>query len=165
VHEKGRYRINPSVEHRYDVAEFQRLARLGRTQNEAAHIARAEAIALYRSPFLEMCDHEWCDELRQALHNEMMDILLLEAHYLADAAQVQDAEPLYVRMLGFDSYDERAHRGVMWCRAQRNDRTGALRQFRECRRILQDELDAEPGPQTLRLHQAILSGQPGPLPN
>lgn len=167
IHEKGIYRINPEAGYRYDVAQFQRLARLGRTQGEPAHIARVEAIDLYRTPFLEACDHEWCYNLRHVLHNDMIDLLLLEAHYLIDNERIDEAEPLYMRVLSLDSYDERAHRGIMWCRARRNDRAGALRQFRECQRILQDELSVDPSEQTLHLHESILEGSLTllPMPN
>jgi len=68
-----------------------------------------------------------------------------------------------LRALGVDSYDERGHRGVMWCRARNNDRTGAVRQFRECARILRIELDVEPSAETRALYEAIISGSSVPV--
>ncbi|MBM3189252.1 MAG: hypothetical protein FJZ90_11090, partial [Chloroflexi bacterium] len=163
VYDDGVYRISPECPFRYDVLEFQRLARLARGDNEEAHVARLQAIDLYRSPFLETCDYEWCDEIRHSLQGEMQNLLLAEADYLIKANSPDEAELFYRRALGMDSYDERAHRGIMRCRAARQDRTGALRQFNECARILSEELDVEPSSATLVLYQRIRSGQDAPI--
>ncbi len=164
LHEKGIYKINPAWPYRYDVTEFRRLSAAARGQGEAAHQARLEAINLYRGPFLETCEYEWCYELRQALQDEMLTLLLAEGQYLAQLKQYSEAETFYLRALSLDSFDERAHRGIMWCRAANNDRAGALRQFRECVRILTDELDVEPSQETRALYEAILAGTLGPVP-
>ncbi|MHB1294288.1 MAG: tetratricopeptide repeat protein [Anaerolineae bacterium] len=165
VHDKGSYRINPAGNLRYDVHEFMCLAGLGRGKDEDAHQARAQAILLYRSPFLETCEDEWAFQLRESLQQELVDLLLVEARYWAERGELHQAETHYARVLALDSYDERAHRGIMWCRASNNDRPGALRQYRECRRILNEELAVEPGPETRTLHDAITAGKPYPLPD
>lgn len=159
IHAHGTYRLNPDFSYRYDVTEFQRLARLGQGNNEAAHIARAEAIDLYRAPFLEEQDLEWVGEMRETLQTEMMALLSLEASYAAANGAIETSEGLYARLLAMEPYDERAHRGIMWCRAQRNDRAGAIRQFRECQRLLQDELDVDPSIETQTLYDAIVNHQ------
>ena len=163
VHEHGFYRINPNCVYRYDVLEFRRLAKLGRGNDEDACAAREQALALYRSPFLQTCEDGWCHEIRQTLQEEMLSILLLQAQHLARRDLLPEAESLYLRALGVDSYDERGHRGVMWCRARNNDRTGAMRQFRECARILRTELDVEPSTETRALYEAIISGSSVPV--
>jgi ATP/maltotriose-dependent transcriptional regulator MalT/DNA-binding SARP family transcriptional activator len=160
IHERGIYRLNPELSCRYDVAEFQRLARLGQGRNETAHIARVEAISLYRGPFLEGEDEEWADELRAALQNEMIALLALEGPYAATTGALGEAETLYMRLLALEPLDERGHRGIMWCRAQRNDRSGALRQFRECQRLLKEELGEPPSRETQALHAAIREHRP-----
>jgi ATP/maltotriose-dependent transcriptional regulator MalT/DNA-binding SARP family transcriptional activator len=164
VHEDGVYRINPRCRYRYDVTEFRRLAQAGRGTDGSSAGARAEAIALYHSAFLQTCDDEWCYEVRESLQNEMLRLLLAQAQYLARAGTMAEAEAHYTRALSLDSYDERAHRGVMWCKAMSSDRAGAMRQFRECVRILRAELDVDPSPETRVLYEAILAGRPGPVP-
>ncbi|NLX43432.1 MAG: hypothetical protein GXY79_08150, partial [Chloroflexi bacterium] len=69
------------------------------------------------------------------------------------------AETLYVRVLALDEFEERAHRGVMWCRARLGDLAGAGRQFRECNRITSSELGVSPQPDTLRLNALIQEGE------
>jgi DNA-binding SARP family transcriptional activator len=159
IHENGVYRINPACTYSYDKEDFLRLAKSGLGDDDAARRARLSAIDLYRGPFLETCDAEWCNAIREELHNAMLNLVLAQAQYLAKEGAYREAEAHFVRAVGLDSYDERAHRGIMWCRSSNSDRTGALRQFRECSRILQDELGVRPGAETLALYQAILSGK------
>ena len=75
------------------------------------------------------------------------------------------AERHYLRALAFDAYDERAHRGIMWCRAVGSDRAGAVRQYRECARILADELGVAPSLETADLYEAIVAGSAPPIPH
>ena len=157
VHQAGLYQVNPAISYRHDAAEFQRLVAMSRSDDLSAIAARQQAIDIYRSPFLEMCDLEWCDEMRQALEADLLDLLHLEGQHLLSAGSPQSAESCFLRILSIDPYDEGAHRGIMRCRAERNDRAGALRQFRECTRLLRDELLVEPSSGTLSLYENILS--------
>jgi ATP/maltotriose-dependent transcriptional regulator MalT/DNA-binding SARP family transcriptional activator len=159
LHDHSLYRLGHDGFHRYDVAEFQGLAKLGRGDSESAHIARVQALQLYQSDFLEASDQEWADTLRRNLRMQMVSLLDAEAEYLVQLNQLAEAESLFLRMLGFDALDERAHRGVMLCRAKRSDKGGALRQFRECARILREELQVEPSLETMALYRAIGGGQ------
>jgi DNA-binding SARP family transcriptional activator len=62
---------------------------------------------------------------------------------------------------------EEAHARLMWLYARQGQREAALRQFEECRRVLQRELAVEPGPELLALRAEIAAGQirpPRPLP-
>ena len=160
VHQNSLYRINPRVAYRYDASEFQRLAKLGQGGGKPAHIARMEAISLYHNEFLETCESAWCYEMREALQKTMLSLLAIEARQKTAEGSLQEAEALFLRVLGLDSFDERAHRGIMWCKAKRNDRSGAIHQFRECEHLLRKELDAEPSTRTLDLYKTILSGHP-----
>ena len=164
LHSNGIYRLNPECSYRYDVAEFERLAKLAHEDGDAAHIARVQAIELYHSPFLETCDQSWCDEIRGSLQTQMLQLLIDEADYCLEIHALYEAEIYYRRALTLDSFDERAHRGIMQCRALRDDRAGAIRQFNECARILAEELDVEPSPETYALYERIRSGAPVPSP-
>jgi LuxR family transcriptional regulator, maltose regulon positive regulatory protein len=154
----GIYRLSPKLSYRYDVAEFERLARLGRGNDETSRIARVNAINLYRNGFLEAHDYAWCHEIRYALQHEMIRLLTIEADCLAMQDELESAETLYLRVLALDEMDERAHRGIMWCRARLGDTSGAMRQFRECSRILEQEMGVPPRPDTRRLFDQIHHG-------
>ncbi|NLT74414.1 MAG: tetratricopeptide repeat protein [Chloroflexi bacterium] len=157
--EGGVYRLNPRIVHRYDVQDFESLIRLGQGSDPAAHLARMNAIDLYRTDYLEFCDSPWCYDIRQALQHDMIQILTREAEYLCSRSQIQQAETLYLRVLALDEFDERAHRGVMWCRAKLGDPSGAARQYRECTRIIADEMGLSPHPDTTTLYTLIHGGQ------
>jgi LuxR family transcriptional regulator, maltose regulon positive regulatory protein len=172
VHQPGSmYRINPQREYRYDVDEFQRLARLGLGQDEASSenmqaMARARALALYQRPFLETCEYDWCDQIRRSLENALLDVLYAQARYIALHGAPDDAEALYTRALHINPFDERAHRGIMWSRSVRGDRSGALRQFQDCKEILADEMGIDPEAETIDLYVHLLEGSasmPPPL--
>ncbi len=165
----GIYRINPEREYRYDVDEFQRLARLGLNQEEASSasmqaMARARALALYRRPFLETCEYDWCDQIRRSLEDTLLDLLYAQARHIALKGSPDEAETLYARALHINPFDERAHRGIMWSRGVRGDRSGALRQFQDCREILADEMGIDPEAETMDLYIRLLEGSPSAPP-
>ena len=153
--EDNLYRINPDWESRYDVSEFEHLSSRGQGDDRAAHLARVQGIALCHTPFFEACEGEWCDQMRRALETELVELMIREARYQAQQAAIDTAEGLYLRTLGVDSLDERAHRGLMWCKNRRNDRAGALRQYQSCVRLLENEIGVTPSPETTQLYQAI----------
>jgi DNA-binding SARP family transcriptional activator len=89
---------------------------------------------------------------------------------LARLMQLYDAAGEYQRaierlrvMLDSDRTNEEAHRQMMRLYAQTGSRHQALRQYRECCKALRRELDAEPEPATLELHEQIVSGKHQPL--
>ncbi|MEQ8674116.1 MAG: tetratricopeptide repeat protein [Aggregatilineales bacterium] len=53
---------------------------------------------------------------------------------------------------------ESAHARLMWLYARINQRENALKQYEQCRDVLQKELAVEPGEEIIQLHQDILSG-------
>jgi DNA-binding SARP family transcriptional activator len=60
------------------------------------------------------------------------------------------------RRVDLDPLDEDAHRQLMTALVWSGDRAGALRQYRECVRILDEELGVPPLPETSRLEERIL---------
>ncbi len=64
------------------------------------------------------------------------------------------------RWLALDPLHEPAHRALMRLYAQNGSRNAALRQYRECARILAAELQIGPDAETEALHAQILAGWP-----
>ena len=91
-----------------------------------------------------------------------MRLLIHEGTYLAERSAWDEAEDLLLRARRLEPYDERVHRAIMWCRARRGDRAGAIRQYQECARVLLEELDVAPSLETAALYRAIQSGAPLP---
>jgi DNA-binding SARP family transcriptional activator len=159
------YLFDPSYGCWIDVDEFKAHISVGQAhlrQGSAAQAIRAyeAAVSLYRGDYLADDPYEdWAIGLREQLREEYLD-LLGELHrlYLAggDAAAALDRAQ---RALMLDPCREQAHRQVMRAYCALGRQADALRQFERCRQMLRAELDVEPMPRTLLLHQQILSGQ------
>jgi non-specific serine/threonine protein kinase len=126
------------------------------------------AVALYTDDFmagfsLKDCREydEWQffqrEELRTGLTNALIQ---LSSHY-GEAGEYETALRYAWRWLELDGLNEAAHRKLMVLYAQNGQRTAAFRQYRECVRILDTELDVAPGPETDRIYQHIQAGELG----
>ena len=98
---------------------------------------------------------EWqffqAEELRRSLADALC--CLIEAH---TAGRNYPQAILYARRwLSLDPLHEPAHRQLMQLYAWSGQQSAALRQYQECRRILQEELGIEPDEETRAIYQAI----------
>lgn len=80
---------------------------------------------------------------------------LAEAHQAR--GEWQPAIDYARRRLALDVLEEASHRRLMRLYALAGQQAAALRQYEECRRILDEELGVAPGKETAALHQAIKS--------
>lgn len=100
---------------------------------------------------------EWqffeAESLRDALGRALA--ALVEVH---EAGRAWDVAIDYARrQLALDPLEEASHRRLMRLYAAAGRRAAALRQYAECERILQQELDVAPGEETVALREAIRS--------
>lgn len=82
---------------------------------------------------------------------------LLEYH-LADE-HLELGVRIAIQLLGSDPLREEVHRTLMQLYARLNRPGDALRQYRQCRRLLFRELDLLPKPATEHLYQEILAAR------
>ena len=75
-------------------------------------------------------------------------------HYL-HTRQWEPGVRLAIRLLGSDPLQERAHRNLMQLYNHLKRPADAMRQYRQCRRILSRELGVGPEPETQRLYREI----------
>ncbi|HXV44106.1 MAG TPA: AAA family ATPase, partial [Anaerolineae bacterium] len=124
-----------------------------------------EAITLYRDDFLagftlrdSPAFDEWqffqSEGLRQKLAGALEQ--LVQEH--STRQEFEPAISYARRWLGLDSLHEPAHRQLMSLYAEANQRAAALRQYRECARILEQELGVPPAPETTILYEHIRNG-------
>lgn len=142
-----------------DVAAFEALL------DEGAPDAFERALDLYRGGFLEALDPKapafefWMTAERQRLHDRAVGAARdLMAHQRRSGLDDQ-ALHTALRLLALDPLQEAAHRTVMEVYAARGRPADALKQYRQCRRILARELGVAPEPETERLHRAILAAR------
>jgi DNA-binding SARP family transcriptional activator/predicted ATPase len=128
-----------------------------------------DAVGLYRGDFLEgfylhsaLAFEEWVlserERLRQmALHG----LYRLVAHYTARGDYDQGLDHA-TRLLALEPWHEEVHQQMMLLLALSGQRSAALDQFETCRRLLADELGAEPNRDTVDLYHRIVRGELSP---
>ena len=132
------------------------------------------AVELYRGDFLvgfNLHDsrrfEEWALLERERLQRLAVDALdeLIDADLRARRyrAGIDHA----AHLLRLDPLREDAHRQLMLMYARTGQRHAALLHYQTCRKILRDELEVEPAPETIQLAQRLKAAEaerPGPLP-
>ena len=129
----------------------------------------ADAVALYRGPFLEgfalrdsAAWDEWQSLEGEALRGELAETLRrLVALRRAEGLRAE-AVAAGRRLLALDPLDEAGHRTLMRLHVEAGDRAAAVRQYRECVRVLEAELGVEPEDETLELYRSLVDS-PRPL--
>jgi DNA-binding SARP family transcriptional activator len=109
----------------------------------------------YRGDLLDGWYQDWClyeRERLQHLYLAMLDKLM-------DHCEVQGAYENGLafgqQILQYDRARERTHRRLMRLHYLAGDRTSALRQYRKCATILQEELDVKPADSTRLVYEMI----------
>lgn len=130
-----------------------------------------EAVGLHRGEFMSgfvlrdaPAFEDWQVEQTASLRRELTGALqkLVEAHALA--RRWDAAEAAAQRWLALDPLDEAAHRQLMRVYAWSGQRSAAMRQYRACVRVLDQELGVAPLEETTALHHAVVKGQADPPP-
>lgn len=152
-----------------DVAEFQQRLAACRTHGHspvdvcpACLAPLAEAVALYRDDFLAgftLRDtaefDDWQFAQAEVLRGELAGALEKLARGHITQGDFASALAAARRWLALDPLREEAHRQVMRLYAWADQRTTALHQYRECVRILEQELGVAPLDETTELYEAI----------
>ncbi|MEN6479220.1 MAG: tetratricopeptide repeat protein [Anaerolineales bacterium] len=157
-----RYSFDSNLSLYLDAAVFEDLAR--KALSEGDREARSQALALYHEPFLSSCELQWCYQQREQLSRLLSELLVAEAQDRIAQGDTHGAEEAFNRLLELDDLDERAYRGVMWCRSKHGDEAGATRAYMQCRKALRAELGVEPESATRKMWDAIRHHEPLPEP-
>jgi predicted ATPase/DNA-binding SARP family transcriptional activator len=168
-----------------DVEQFQhKLAELRGHGHAEAEVCSAcleplsEAAALYRDDFMAgftLRDSpnfdDWQFFQSESLRRRLAGALEKLARTYSLRREFEAAIPHARRWLALDPLHEPAHRQLMQLYARAGERGAALRQYRECVRVLEEELGVPPLAETTQLYQAIKEqalvpprSQPPPVP-
>jgi DNA-binding SARP family transcriptional activator len=151
-----------------DVEIFEQQIAGGESPADRLH----SAINLYRGDFLDgfyvrdaPAFEEWVLAERERLRQMAIQALhALLRHHTARGEYTTGIE-YAVRLLAMDPWREEAHRALMRLLALSGQRSAALAQYEECRRLLKRELGLDPLEETTALYEQIRSAPPfaGPL--
>jgi non-specific serine/threonine protein kinase len=156
-----RYRIDPAIVDDFDAAAFEREVESARRSlvrgGSAADVATLErALSRYRGDFLDGEPvGDWHLEHRDRLQRVYVDALMeLGGRYVDDDRHAKAAE-VFRRVLARDELHEEALRALMRSLAEAGERSQALRAYRQFATRLQQELEAEPEEETVRLSEQL----------
>ena len=127
-----------------------------------------EAVVLYQGDFFEGFSlgdspafEEWSVLQREWAHLLAVNALHLLARCHEQLGELEQALRHTWRQLELDPWRERAHRQLMRLLALSGMRSAAMRQYRVCIRVLEEELGVPPSEETTALYQRIRSGKVG----
>jgi DNA-binding SARP family transcriptional activator len=150
---------------RIDVDEFRE--RLSSVQPKAL----AEAVELYRGDLLagftlrdSVAFDDWQSFESDSLRRELAGALDRLAEFYAGRGEYEAALAHARRRLNLNPLDEPAHRHLIELYGRKGERVAAVRQYRDCVRILHAELGVTPVEETRRLYHAIQEDGFSPLP-
>lgn len=139
-----------------DVQGFRRAIAEGRLE-EAAALYRGDLLdgfTLRDSPGFD----DWQAAQADALRTDYAGVLARLAAAAERTGDLPAALGYAKRRLATDPLHEPAHRELMRLYAGSGDRSAAVRQYRECARLLDRELGVAPSDETRALHDAIEAG-------
>lgn len=144
-----------------DVEQFHAL-RGPQAQTTDRRARLTEAVSLYRGDFLSgfgLRDSPEFDDWQfytvESLRRDLADALEQLTRECAAVGDFSSAVAQGRRWLSLDTLHEPAHRALMSIYARSDRRAAALRQYRECVRLLDRELGVAPLEETQALYQAI----------
>ncbi len=112
-------------------------------------------VSLYRGLLLEGCSEEWVTQDRQArslaylnAREKLADMSIARAEYSRAIEHLR-------RVIAIDPLRECAQRSLIEALAACGDHSAAVQVYRELRRLLRDELNTEPDPETRRVFEHI----------
>ena len=161
--------LPPEAPFWFDVTEFRRLLAECDTHGHAPGAVcprclapLSEAARLYRGDFMAgftLRDSPQFDDWQffqtESLRRELAGALERLAHTLAVQGDFENAIVQARRRLALDPLHEPAHRQLIQLYAWGRQHAAALRQYQECKRILDEELGVTPMQETTQLYLAI----------
>ncbi len=157
--------INPDYPLWVDAKEFQ-IAVLRQAQDKNFRLQIGEmsqsainnlqsAIELFRGELLSDFYDDWILGERERYHALYTETLLQLTRQMRARGEYERAIEYAQRLLASENTHEPAHQHLMFCDLAVGNRSAALKQYEECRRILRAEVGVEPSPETTALIEWI----------
>ncbi len=125
-----------------------------------------QAAQLYRGEFLAgfLVDDsapfsEWAAIWRERFHRDVLTALWCLAEHYEHRQDYERAQHHARRQVELEPWREEAHQQLMRLLARTGQRSAALAQYETCRRVLDEELGAEPSPETMSLYELIRNAE------
>ena len=147
-----------------DVYEFEEALKLAGNAERSGDLtversALEKALTLYQGDLLLSCYDDWILTERERLHQLCLKALERIIQILEEQRDYKAAIPFAQRLIRHDRLYENGYRLLMRLYALSNERANALRTYRTCVDILQNELGVEPEPATREIFHRLRSAQ------
>jgi DNA-binding SARP family transcriptional activator len=157
--------INPKTNIQLDIEQLEDAfkstrGKRGRELAASQIDALENATQLYNDDLLLGWYQDWCIFERERLQNMYIAILDKLMGYFEAHGYYEDGVIYGTRILGFDRARERTHRSLMRLYFLADDRTGALRQYKQCTEALDEELSVKPAKKTEELYALVVEDRP-----
>ncbi len=168
---------NPDLEHWLDVQDFQaKLDEAASHDHPAGSLCPGcsatltEAVNLYGDDFLagfSLPDSSEFDEWQffqiESLRRTLAEALQKLIDWHTANGEFEAAIAYARRWLALDNLQEPAHQALMRLYAWAGEQASAIRQYKECARLLREKLKLEPDAETRAIYEAIHSKRLPPL--
>jgi LuxR family maltose regulon positive regulatory protein len=159
VFENGCYKINPSLNISFDVAEFEKL--LKGTESSPCQIVSLipdieAALGLYGGTFLKELNNEWIEIRRRELENQYIKALSLLVNFFEKKAEYGKATAFLEKLIAVDPYDEDAFYRIMRFHLADRNSPMALYAYRRYAEIVSNCAESETA-DIRKLQQRILT--------
>lgn len=145
--------LNPASEFWMDAFEFEKLSAEGVEQKHYTLLQAAER--LYCGDFMAGFYDDWCLAEQTRLRELYLRILQALMTYAAERKEFHQTLSYARKALETNPLHEAIHRQLIYCYYAMGDRIAAMRQYRECARLLKSELNLEPLPETKALMEEM----------
>jgi ATP/maltotriose-dependent transcriptional regulator MalT/DNA-binding SARP family transcriptional activator len=144
----------------YDVQIFQQLhseaeQALAHKNEDRARAAFLKMVELYRGDYGRCFYNDWCASRRDTLRASYLEARYQLAQMAWHAQAWHESAEHFRQMLHLDHCLEEAHYGLIRCYMRQGKRGAALRQYRFCQTVLQEELGVQPGQAIEHLYQRL----------
>lgn len=158
--ERGRYRINPSLDVWFDVNEFEHL--LNQTENspnlDTDFLPTLEqAVKLYRGPFLNEVYSDWAEIKRRVLEDKYLKAISFLARLYSERGQHAKAATLLEKFISIDPYHDEVYCQLMEQYLAMNNEVLASRIYRRYIETVAREMDCPPSARLRALHSRLLT--------
>jgi YVTN family beta-propeller protein len=135
-----------------DLQRFEELAREGRSE---------EALALWRGrPLVDLREERFAEDARRRLEDERLAVVEDRIDADLDAGRSAQLVPELEQLVAQHPLRERMHGQLMRALYASGRQADALDAYRRARRVLNEELGLEPGPELQELERKILQQDP-----
>jgi len=153
----GFYLPSEKITRHYDVADFSdALERsLSAVSDEQEEALLAQAIALYRAPYVEAINMPWANQRREQLRQNYAQALINMGRLQRRRGDLQRALGFFARALKETPAREDVHRDIMNLYLKLDMPAEALRQYHALERLLDEQLRIPPARESRELFEQI----------